>query len=161
MKVKISAGAEIDTLTKDELRGVLKDWMVETMRGAIPTRFDAWGTVAANALTIDGQNGSGQLGPEAGMFWYVTRLAVVGLTNATDPTSVYINNVASRNLLVPSLSGVTGSVGYHEFQGAQCLLTGNDRLILASTGSIAATGNITFVGAAWELPIGLLWKLLG
>jgi hypothetical protein len=161
VKVKIQAGAEIDTLTKDELTQALRDWSVEVMRGPIPKRFSAQGTVAGNALTIDGQNGSGVLGPEAGMVWLVTRVAVTGLTNATDPTSLFVNGTQPWNLVIPSVTGVTGSTGYHEFPASQVMLTGNDRLILASTGAIAATGMITLAGQAWELPVGLLWKLLG
>lgn len=161
MKVKIQAGAEIDTLTADELKGVLRDWMVEAMRGPIPKRFSAQATIAANAFTLDGQNNTGALGPEAGMVWLVTRVAVTGLTNATDPSTLYVNGTQPWNVVLPSLTGVAGSTGYHEFPAAQVMLTGNDRLILASTGAIAATGTVTLTGTAWEMPIGLVWKLLG
>jgi hypothetical protein len=161
VKVKIQAGAEIDTLTKDELAKALRDWSVEVMRGPIPKRFSAQGTIAGNALTIDGQNNTGVLGPEAGMVWLVTRVSVVGLTNATDPTTLYVNGTQPWNVVLPSLTGTAGSVGYHEFPASQVMLTGNDRLLLASTGAIAATGTCTLTGQAWELPIGLVWKLLG
>lgn len=161
MKVKIQAGAEIDTLTADELKGVLRDWMVEAMRGPVPKRFSAQGTITGAALTIDGQNGTGTLGPEAGMVWVVTRIAVSGLTNATDATALFVNGTHPSNLVLPSLTGVAGAVGYHEFPAQQVVLTGNDRLILASTGAIAATGTVTLAGQAWEMPIGLVWKLLG
>jgi len=160
VKFKLQAGAELDLLTKDELHSTLKAWMVEVMRGAVPKRFGAQATIAANAVTVDGANNTGTLGPEAGMAWLVTRIAVSGLTAASDPTSLYVNGVAPWNLLVPSITGVAGATGYHEFPASQVILTGNDKLILASTGAIAATGTVTLAGQAWELPIGLLWKLL-
>lgn len=161
MKVKLQAGVELDMLNKDELKEALRDWMVEAMRGPIPRRFSAQGTIAGNAVTVDGANNTGTLGPEAGMAWMVSRVAVSGLTLATDATSLFVNGTQPWNLVLPTLTGVAGSTGYHEFPAAQVLLTGNDRLILSSTGAIAATGVVTLTGQAWELPIGLLWKLLG
>lgn len=161
MEFEIKAGAKLDLLNRHELADVLRDWQLEAMRGAVPIRFDAYATPAGNALTIDGTNNSGRLGPDPGMFWMVPRVAVVGLNNAAEATHLYVNSVQPRNLILPTLSGVAGSTGYHEFPGAQVLLTGNDRLILASTGVIATATNVTLVGSAWELPIGLLWRLLG
>jgi hypothetical protein len=164
VKAKITAGGEVDFLTKDELHhelGQFRSWMQEAMRGPHPIRFDAFGTIAAGAVVVDGQNGSGRLGPEPGMVWLVTRVVVSGLTLATDPTSLYVNNTDPRHLVFPTLSGVAGSTGYHEFPAGQIVLTSNDRLILASTGAVAATGNVFLAGSAWELPAGMTWKLIG
>lgn len=164
MKFKLQAGAELDLLTRDEIKDVMRsgmrDWVLEAMRGPMPKRFAAQGTITANAVTVDGSNGSGVLGPEAGFAWLITRVAVSGVTLATDATALYVNAVSPWNLVLPNVTGVTGSTGYHEFPSGQITLRGNDRLILASTGSIAATGQVTLTGSAWEVPETMLWKLL-
>lgn len=164
MKVKLTAGAELDMLNKHEMSQVLRDWMVETLRGAVPIRFSAQGTVKSDStVRVDNSNNSARLGPEAGMLWLVTRIVVSGLNVTGDPTALYVNDNQPWSLLFPSVTGLSTCTGYVAFSSSQVVLTGNDRLVLASTGAIGTAANtqVTLAGSAWELPVGLSWRLLG
>jgi hypothetical protein len=163
VKFKLSAGAEIDTMTAQEFRQELASWFGESVKGARPIRFSAQGTITGNAVTVGGLDAtanSGRTGPEAGYVWDVRRVAVSGLTNASDPTSLFVNANDALHLILPAFTGVSGAIGYHDWPKGANMLMPNDRLVCASTGSIAATGIVTLVGMAWELPIGQLWRMV-
>lgn len=161
MLQQLKPSGQVDLLTSKEverLMGDLKDWMAESVRGARPIRFVATGLIAGNAVTVSGDTPSNRLGPEAGFYWMVRRIAVTGLTLATDPTSIYINAAAADHLVYPNLTGLAASTGYKSFTRDECMLVPNDRLVIASTGAVAATGTVVVSGAAVELPASLLWR---
>jgi hypothetical protein len=166
MKVKIGAGVTFDTVSPGELDKAmsdLKSWHVELIKGGRPILFDAQGVIANNALTIGGSSASpssGRVGPEAGYVWAIRRLAQTGLANATDPTSIFIGDNEPSRLVFPNLTGVAGATGYKSFNGGEFILLPTQKVLVASTGAIGSAGTVTISGAAWELPIGLLWQLV-
>jgi hypothetical protein len=164
VKVKIGAGAEIDTLTKSELVDALKSWHVELFKGARPILFDAQGTITGNALTVGGSSGgqpsSGRMGPEAGHVWALARVTQTGLALATDPTALFVGDNEPSRLVFPNFTGNATATGYKSFGKGECVLMPTQKLLLASTGAIGSTGVVTVAGSAWELPIGMLWQLV-
>jgi hypothetical protein len=163
MKFKIQAGAEFDTLTQKELRDALRDWHVELVKGARPITFDAQGVIAGNAVTIGGDTSSpssGRLGPEAGFVWAVARIGQTGLANGTDPTSIFVGVNQPKSLVFPNFTGTATAAGYKAFGKGEFVLLPSQRLMVASTGAIGSAGTVTITGAAWELPIGMLWQLV-
>lgn len=104
MKQRLTAGAELELLTKDELQSVLRSWMAELTRGAKFLRRSIQGEVAANgSLLIEG----GDLGfkPNPGFTWAVTRLTIDGLS-AGQKVAVYANDANPSSLLVPELEAL-------------------------------------------------------
>lgn len=161
MRQALRAGSEIDVLTKGELRETLADWIKQTVIGARPVRFSAQGVIAGGAVTVGGKTNTGRTGPNPGFFWVVRRVCVTGLTLATDPTSIFISDPNSADGLVfPNLTGVAGATGYKSFNSGELVLAGDDDIVVASTGAIAATGTVNLFGAALEFPQSLAWKYL-
>lgn len=167
-KFKIQAGAEIDTVTRDEMKEVLRhglrDWMVEIIKGARPVRFSGWGNVSSGAVTIGGATGNatatGAMGPAQGMVWSVKRLYVGGLGTG-DVLNVYVNNASPFDQVtagVGSTQPPTVTLPYVKFGSNELILSSGDQLLLTGSG-LTATGQITVAGQAWELPEGMMWRL--
>ena len=162
-KVKLHAGAEIDVLNKHELHQTLQAWMVEAVKGIRPRRLAAVATIASNAFTMGGEQDSNInniLGPEAGYLWMVRRIAITGPTLASDVTNVYIGRQDPQNLVYPALTGLSSSTGYKSFSRDELVVNGGESLVIASTGSVAATGTVTVTLGVTEIPVGLLWKIV-
>ena len=157
MKVKLEAGAEFDFLTKDELRKVLADWMVETVKGARPVRFSGMATIdAAHTVQLGGSSSSdptGTWGPDAGFVWTVRRLAVRGINPSAESLSLYINNESPLSLVRDTITG------YVDFSTSELIVQGPEKLLLVGN-SLNSTGNVFVSGAAIEFPIGLAWQRL-
>lgn len=163
MKFKLNAGAEFDILTQHELQDTLRNWMVEVVKGARPVRFSAQAQIVNNAVSVGGFDAStatGQLGPRPGFVWAVRRITQTGLAVTTDPTAIWVNNTQPQDLVLPAFTGANSVNGYKSFNSGELLLVGDDRLIIASTGAVASVGTVTIAGAALELPVGMLWKLI-
>ena len=164
MKVRLTAGAELDLLTEGEARNAfhaaLTDWRVELARGPKHVRFSGNGLIDANgAVTIGGDTQSestGRLGPEQSLVWSVKRWTVSGLAvNGGDSLTAYINTDQPNTLIK---GGITG---YDHFGSDSLVLSGGDRLLFVGSSLIAAAGTRVFIsGAAWELPASLAYQLL-
>jgi len=156
MKVKIQAGAEIDTLTREELRAELTAWRGEIGRG-VKFRKSSVTTVAlAGNLFNTGGTKDTEIGPNAGMILAITSVWVsgAGFTAGTDTFSVFVNEIAPSNLRT---SGLTRGKDWAQ---TGLVLVGNDRLFTSGTAAGAAG---TAVAVAWsgiEVPEQLAWMLL-
>lgn len=167
MKTKLQAGAELDLISKDEMRDVLKsvtkDWFNQVARGDRFPRFSGSGTIVGGALRIDGASHDNQrLGPAEGFVWAVQRLGVYGLTTATgtplaattEPVRLYVNDDGPSSLVTPQLEG------YADFgQHALVLYPGDTLLVVGE--SLTSSGQVTLTGQAREVPMPLAWTLGG
>lgn len=89
MKMKIQAGAEIETVTPKEMTDILAGWQAEVLRGARFIHPGAVGTAtAAGVLAIGVKD---PIGPREGFIWEVTRITTTGLT-AAETLTVSIND---------------------------------------------------------------------
>lgn len=165
MKTKLQAGAELDLISKDEMKDVLqtvtKDWFNQVSRGDRYPRFSAAATIASNAFTIDGTERTYErMGPAEGFVWAVQRIAVQGLTTytegtlTTEPVVLYLNDTGASSLVHPAL------VGYKEFGAHELIMYPGDTLVVVGAG-LTATGQITVTGQAREVPMPLAWRLGG
>lgn len=160
MEFELKAGGRINLLTKaeasDAIRGALKDWQAEAVRGARSIRFASYNVIAGGAVQIGGTDGfgaaNGALGPEAGFVWSVKRLAFTGITGA-ETLNVYINTASPFELVR------TGATSFERFGSDELVIVGPERLLITGSG-LSLTGNVTVAGQAMELPIGMMWKLL-
>ncbi len=154
---KMTAGGKFETLTRDELDASLKTWMVESVKGMRPIRFDAQGAATAAAVTMGGATTltGGRLGPEVGYVWAVQRLAV-RVEGQPGAFSVYVNAANPANL-VRDVNALAN--GYAGFGRDELLLSGSDTLVIQGS-TAGESGLITVSGAAVEMPVGLLWKWL-
>jgi hypothetical protein len=158
-KFKISAGAEIDVLTKDELASTLdmltRSWMAETTRGKRFRRFMGSAPVVAGAVSLV-DNVDNITGPGAAMMWQVKSLAVVGLA-ASDAVDVYINGSdAVASLVRPAVGG--GLITRVAFSDTELVLGPNDTLTLSGS-ALTSLGPITLFGRCAEIPRELAYKL--
>ena len=162
MKVKLQAGAEMDLLTREEVRAELQAhgaWRGEIARGVKFRDFSGQGTVTGAVWSIGGDtpnNDKDPLGPQAGFVWAVTRIAVSGngFVPGTDLFSVYKDSISATKLIVSGLTrGTTWDV-------PTLVLNSNQVLALTGAGT-GLTGTDVFVsGQAVELPVQLAWQLL-
>jgi hypothetical protein len=164
-KVKLQAGAEFDLLNKaeahDAMRGALKDWQVEAVRGARSVLFSAAGTItAAGTVTIGGNDSvtgqQGEMGPGPGFVWSVKRIAVRGISATTETLSLFVGTASPFTLVT---DGITSSLaGSPRFGSDSLVVVGPQRLLLTGT-ALTSTGQVTVSGQAFEMPIGMMWKL--
>lgn len=163
MRAKLTAGAEIDFLTRGELHdelasvtGPLISYLTEMQRGVKPLRFSAVGQVANSGILIgDSNSPTDQISPKAGYVWAVTRLTIGGIAS-TENVGVYINAVGQGNI-IDTMPGQT----LRRFGGNSLILLPEDRLIISATSGIAepAGTNVYALGAALEVPREMAWKL--
>lgn len=154
MRFKIQAGAEIETVTPDELRATLAAWIQEVARGVKLRHFQATATVTVgNTFSIDGGSVADELGPRKDMVWKVLSVAFggSGFLKGTDTVSIFIGDATDSRLVT---SGVTRS-----FTFAPHYLSGGEAL--SFTGAATDTGDQVIVsGWALEAPASLLSELL-
>lgn len=159
MRAKLTAGAEIDFLTRDEIKTELSPilaYLTEMQRGVKPLRFNASAQVAGGGILIgDSGSPSDQISPKAGYIWAVTRLTIGGIAT-NENVGVYINAVGQGNI-VDTVPGQT----LRRFGGNSLILLPEDRLIISATSGIAepAGTNVYALGAALEVPREMAWKL--
>lgn len=156
MKFKINAGAELDLLTRDEMRdelaGFAANWRAETIKGDRYKRIYGYGTPATGAVEFGGDLAGGeQLGPAQGFVWDVRRLGLLGHDPAADVLRVFINAPEIGNCVIPVMGR------YQGFNRAELVLYPGDLLLVS--GTTAATDRVSLVGQVRELPIGLAWRL--
>ena len=161
MKQQVTAGGTLDVLTKGEMVEGLREWMVSLAQGARPITFSAQADItAAGTLRVGGEDRTGTTGPEPGFMWIVRRLALQGPDPATDPTSIYLTDNLANRLVFPGLTGATWSTGYKAFNAGEFVVSGDDKIIVASTAPLAATGTVTLTGAGLMFPHSLAWRYL-
>lgn len=163
MKFKLQAGAELEMLTKAELREELAEamtaWRQEIARGVRFRKFSASGVRTGGTWAIGGDvgnNDTAQLGPQSGFVWALTRLIVSGggIVAGTDAWQAYLDVTTPSRLL----ASTTNSNGVSFDPGAVVLVSG-ETLAFTGVGTGAGT-DVTVAGHAVELPIGLAWHLL-
>lgn len=162
MKFKLQAGADLELLTKEEVRdvvhGVMQDWVQQAMIGPKMVEVYAQGTVtSAGALTIGGESAdltAGNLGPQNGMLWSVKWTNVYGLQGA-DTLAMY------KGPAVPSRLVRTDVAGYQRYGSDELVVRGGTNLQFAGTGLATPAGTVVVItGHVWELPQTMMYKLL-
>lgn len=154
MKIKIQAGAELETLSPGELRDELTRaraaWISEVSRGVRARRFSATGTSDAGGAITIGVVGDG-VGPDTGMVWLLRRFSVQGYNPAgTDTLALYNGSTSGSAVIVPKLQ--TWQTDMDEF------LMPGDRLVVA--GTVAINTQVWITGQVQEAPASLLWRMM-
>lgn len=156
MKVKIAAGAEIDTVSPDELKSVLQAeraaWWGEAKRGDRFRRLLLQATVDAAGAIEFGTDPGEASGPSDGYVWSVKRLNHSAVEDALD---LFVNDPAPGSLV-----GRFPTTRYWPFAQGELVLYPGDTLV--ATGASWTAGEIhTVTGAVRELPIALAWRIGG
>lgn len=162
-KIKLKAGAFIDTLTQPEidqsLTKFLTSWRREVARGDSYRTFSRQGTAdASGLLSIGGSDSSWGLGPDESMMWAVLRVCVTGL--AGTPVLRMFRNSADASQIVRGNFTVANNDASHEFGGPGCVLNPGGVLLLTGSGITAGTV-VTLTGEAREIPAAMAWRLGG
>lgn len=161
MKTDLALGATIDTLDKGELRQELatqtQEAYAQLARGVKYLRFGPVATTVANsAFTFDGSQ-AGNLGPREGFVWTIRRLLVTGLGTGTTPDVINFYRGPASGIPLWQLNG--NSFGA-TFGKCELLLLPGEYLSFASSGTIAATGQITVSGDLVEAAAEEIFKLI-
>lgn len=159
MKTKMTAGAEIETLTPLEFTGHLdrftKDWYQEKARGVTTFRFDSAATVTgAGALTVPA-TANPVIGPKAGFAWAVQSGRVQGLLSG-DSLTIFRNSSQVPGNFVGQLTAAAPAVS---FGSKGLILRGDEKLVIVGA-SLMATGDVTVNFEGIEVPDPDLYKLL-
>lgn len=151
MKQKLTAGAELDLLTKPELVDALKSWQQEMARGAKLLRRSFSGVVAADGSIAMGDNRDG---PAEGMAWAVTRVSLgTGVTIPTAGMQMYANDANPSSLLLRNIGTADVFPGDHG-----CNLMAGDSIRFAGAGF--TTGEtVTVTISVKEVPMAQIWSL--
>ena len=151
----IRGGAEVDIPTAAEIRALVAEEQRAAYRGIKYIRLPLLtGTPANSALTMGGHSGADVIGPETGYAWVIRHLWVKGLTAGTSPDAV--------NLIVNNQTWwqFNGNSFAYTFGPGELVLQQGEAWALQNSGTLAATGLITFGGAAWSVPGEMLAKLV-
>lgn len=148
-KFRLSAGQEIDILTKGEVAEVLRSWQNELTRGARVRNYSIQGTADGAGNLIMGTN---QDGPEPGMVWGITRFSVVGSTIPAAGLAVYRNEVTRSAVLIANLQRDL----FPDARG--CMVMGGDSLRIAGAG-LVPTDQVTVTMSIREVPALMAWSL--
>ena len=154
-KFTMSAGKEFETLSKAELDASLKEWMIDVVKGIRPVNISSQGNAVATAVTLGGATSltGGTLGPEAGYWWAVSRLAV-RIDSVPAAFSLY-RNATNPGDLIRDVPGEAN--GYAAFGPYELMIAGGDTLLIQAN-SLTETGLLTVSGQAVEIPNQLVWK---
>jgi hypothetical protein len=159
-RVRLTAGAELDTLNQHELhqtlRAALKEWMVDVAKGATPIRISAHGTAGTTGLaTLGGETTlqGGKLGPDPGFWWAVTRLAL-RVDSQPGAGSVYLNRRSEQTVVRDITADCNGYVAFGE---KELMIAGGETLVVSAS-SLTPGSTVYVTGAAIEFPVSLLWK---
>lgn len=166
MRFKLAANAEIDTLTRDELRDELKTFAAEwSERGRAEKYMEAmWNPSGAlpslgpnNGLVLTG--GSGELTPNSGYAWAIRNLSFQLATAAI--ANVY-KTADPQNTLAANWTKCYGrdtSNTQHSFQwsSVQFVLKAGEYIAINLQTAQALASPIAF--AYMEVPEAELWKV--
>lgn len=107
MKVKLSAGAEIDVLTKEELRATLNEWGANQFRVK-----DTYREINTGTTSLTGGSAIELGHPDAGYIWIVTRINLVG-TIITDTLALYRNDPSAESNQITVVAPFQTLFGHH------------------------------------------------
>jgi hypothetical protein len=158
MRQKFQAGAELDILTPAEMSRLLREWMVDVARGARPVAISAAATAGADSkITVGGSVTltGGTMGPGAGFWWAVTRLAV-RVDDVPAAYTIYTGEPHTSRLV----RDVDASAGGYAAFGSHELLVGNSTPLAVRASGSSTSSRATVTGCAIEFPESLLWKWL-
>lgn len=158
MKVKIQAGAELDTVSpaelREEMRQFKESWFSEIAKG------DKYKRIMANTISDSNQDFSiggsaavgAYLGPAEGFVWSVKRLYLYPLDATTQDVFLGINDssVGSRVRRFDT--------SYLDFTTESLVLNPGETLIVYSENATAST-SYTVTGQVREVPTTLVWRL--
>jgi hypothetical protein len=158
MKFRLKAGAELDMLTRHELRDELavwqRDFLAELRRGPQRAEIHSSGTVAATNIIIGvGQYTDSIMAPNKGFAWSVRRLTARGLA-AGDTIGIYksgVLNPQSGTFSGSQVATLTGSNPTQFITKGGLVLFSSEPLSVYGTG-LTATGTIEIDGEAAEVP---------
>lgn len=159
MKVKIQAGAELDTISPEEMRKELelfgKSWFSEISKGDRYKRISA--SVQADSSGDFALGGSsalgGYLGPAEGFIWSVKRLMLAEpFDDTTQTANLYINDAS------PASQVRTFTDAYLPFTSDSLVLMPGETLLVTSV-NVTASTYYTLTGQVHEMPLSLLWRL--
>jgi hypothetical protein len=152
-KVKIQAGAELDTLSRDELRSELDrffvNWRGEVARGIKPRRVSAFADVDGSGAVTLGESGEQILTPSDGFVWRVERLSITGYDPSSDALALYHSSVSDSAVIQPVLD---------TYNILDEIVSAGERLIVSGTAT--ASTRLWVTAQVWEAPHALAWKLL-
>lgn len=155
-KFKINAGAEINVLDKDELRGELAharaSWVSEVAKGVRWKRASMWGTSDGAGLVTIGESGDNQLGPGEGFVWRIRRLSISGY----DPVAPSLQSLALYQGSANASAIIVPKLGTYNTQMDEVLMP-KDTLVVAGTAAISTKVWVTV--QVTEAPVALLWRL--
>lgn len=170
MKARFDIGAEVDTLTRGELREELARYRAEAdaqaqgaMRGIKYFRLPRLYATPASGTVILGEAWAGQpytgqlLGPNEGYIWSVRRLACNGLGTGNSPDLL---NIYRNGHSTDPVWQLNGNSWAYTFGKTEMILLPGERLIAASLGSMTATVQVTLTGDAIEVPAQMIGKLV-
>lgn len=149
MRFKLTAGMDIDLLTKAEVAEVFQAWRAELARGAHFRHI-------SERAELAGGNYSREIGPPEGFVWSITQLAIAGggINLAADTFTVYRGGDTNPSRLLAS--GISRS---RDWDVGVMVATGPVPFIV--TGAGTGTGTDVWVnGSAVEVPDELAWMLL-
>jgi hypothetical protein len=147
-KVKIQAGAEIDTLNKREMEGILRDWMTEAIRGVKYPLISGNAAIVGAALSITIP------GPLPGYLWSIKRLQVTGLSG-TDTVTLGLNDAGPMKSVQAAIAGPA----WYAHWGSNVLVVEGGNHLIISGSSLASTGQVYVSGQVKEVPATLAWQL--
>lgn len=164
MKTRLELGANLETLTKGEIKDELacqtQEIYRQFARGVKYLRFGPYAqTIASNAFSFDGSSAgqNSSLGPREGFIWSVRRILVTGLATGVTPDVVNIYRGNPSGVPVWQLNG--NSFGTTFGKGELLLLPG-EVLSFANSGSVTATGQVTFSGDILECAAEEIFKIV-
>ena len=155
-KFRLAANAELDLLTRDEVKGLLDDWdkqQIARLRAISTYRLPVLnGKAAAGVLSIGGDAAQVIHAPESGYAWSVRHLVIEGLTTGATPDVV---NILRNNRIIWQLNGNQFAQTWGR---GEITLKGGESLQYLSVGSFAATGSILVHGLAEQVPEEMIGK---
>ena len=163
-KIRIEAGATLDTLTQPELdkslTKFLTSWRAEVMRGVGWRRFRAQGTAdATGAVVIGGPTdvSDGTIGPEEGFIWSVTLVNLSNLVSAgTAIARLHVNDTEQAGMMQGNFTVANNAITQQYDPGI--ILKPGDSLV-AVLSSVTAGTIVTLTGQATEVPFNNAWML--
>ena len=163
-QVTIQAGAKLFVPNGDEIRGYLKEALIQDERERSAARAFKWmrlpevlrGAASGSAITLGATKGQ-SVGPASGYTWALRRLVVGGLTSGTTPDviNLYVNDRFSG----PPLWQFNGNNFGYTFGKLELLVMGGETLSLQSVGTFASTSLVTLSGELTEVPSEMVYKL--
>jgi hypothetical protein len=158
MKFRLKANAELDMLTRGELKDELANWsrdfLDELRRGPQRAEIHASGSVNTGTIIIGvGQYTDSIMAPNKGFAWSVRRLTARGLASA-DSIGIYksgVLNPQSGTFAGSQVITLTGSNPSAFITKGGLVLFSSEPLSVYGTG-LTATGTIEIDGEAAEVP---------